>query len=109
MDPARQKIEPETSGSGWSMHGYIYTEATPGMKGRTFVSSGFSTEGLQFLHPQYQTAGCRKECVVLETNCYNILVFFCTDKFFRVSEVAAWQERAAKERESELASHVHSD
>ena len=72
------------------------------MKGGTFVSPGFSTDGLQFLHPQYLTAGCSKECVVLETNCYNILVFICTDEFFQVSEVAAWQERAewaVKERE----------
>ena len=50
--------------------------ATPGIKGRTFVSSGFSTEGLQLLHPQYQTAGCSKERVVLETNCYNIQYSF---------------------------------
>ena len=50
--------------------------ATPGIKGRTFVSSGFSTEGLQFLHPQYPTAGCGKERVVLETSCYNVQYSF---------------------------------
>ena len=50
--------------------------ATPGIKRRTLVSSGISTEGLQFLHPQYQTEDCSKECVVLETNCYNIQDLF---------------------------------
>ena len=36
----------DLSGSGWSMHGYIYNIPTcPGFKGTTFGSSGFPTEG----------------------------------------------------------------
>ena len=67
MGQVRQKIEQEISGCGWSMHGYIPSYSWHEREKRS-PALGSQQMGLQFLHPQYQTVGCSKECVVLEAN-----------------------------------------